>query len=168
VPAWVNEGLATQFESFELNGPHPNFTPRRNYTRRNNLRELISPKGELIPFPDLLRMDAGAAVRGAAARPDEKGRSIEGPGSRAYYAEVWSLVLFLKEGPAPLGYRESFARLLGDLGTERMTMAIHAQRAATPDSEHLSDGELLFRNYITEDLAKAESDYRAFAEALLR
>jgi hypothetical protein len=156
VPAWVNEGLATQFESFELNGPHPNFTPRRNYSRKNHLRELISERDELIPLADLLRMDAGQAVRGVQY------------GSRAYYAQIWSLVLFLKEGPAPIGYRQSFANLLADVGTDRMTTAIRAQRVATPDSDAMSDGEMVFRHYISEDLPRVEADYREFAEALLR
>jgi hypothetical protein len=155
IPAWVNEGLATQWEAFDLNGQHPNFTPRRNYARRNDLRELIGEEGKLIPLADLLRMDAGAAVRGVQH------------GSRAYYAQIWSLVLFLMQGPCPVEYHQGFAHLLEELGTERMRVAIQGQRAATPDGDKISDGEMLFRHYITEDLAGAEGEYREFARALL-
>lgn len=157
VPAWINEGLATQFEQFELDGPFPQFTPRHNYFRRNNLRELVTEAHDgLIPLPDLLTMDAGQAVRGIRH------------GSRAYYAQIWSLALFLKDGPCPPEYQEGFGRLLVDLGTDRMRTAIRAQRVTTPDSDRLSDGEMLFRHYITEDLAAADGEYRAFAQALLR
>src|SRR5207248_998810 len=131
-----------------------NFAPRRNYARRNHLRELVSEQGGLIPLPDLLRMDAGDAVRGVRYA------------SRAYYAQIWSFVLFLWQGPSPPEYHEGFRRLLADLGTEGMKDAISAQRATTAGGEQVSDGELLLRHYISEDLPAVQAAYREFAEAL--
>ena len=100
VTPWLNEGLACQWEAFDLVGRHPIFTPRRNFLRRNDLREALTMKQGMIPLPALLGMDAGAAIR-------QTGRPV-----RAYYAQVWSLVLFLRESlqyarglPGPAGRR---------------------------------------------------------------
>jgi hypothetical protein len=155
IPAWVNEGLATQFEAFELNDMHPNFTPRRNYARLVALSELVGKKDGLIPLPELLRMNAGEAIRGIRY------------GSRAYYAQVWSLIVFMSQGPCPVEYNQGYQRLLADLGTQRMHAAISAQRVTTENGDKISDGELLFRHYIAEDLKQAEAEYREFALALI-
>lgn len=150
-PAWVGEGLACQFEAFDLEGVKPVFTPRRNFLRRANLREALAPHGQLIPLPELLRMNAGDAVRGG------------GP-SRLYYAQVWSLVLYLREGP----YAGNFAGLLADVGTERLRFAVNGYRAATPEYAGESDGQVAFRHYITRDLDVFATQYRAFIEDLVR
>lgn len=155
-PAWINEGLATQWESFELAGPVPTFTPRRNYQRLSALREVLATRDAAIPLARLLAMDAGQALT-SRAQP-----------TRAFYAQVWALVLFLREGPCPMEYREGFSRLLLDLGTPRMRAAIRAERVTTPGAEAMSDGEILFRHYITDDLNRAQDEYRRFNEALVR
>ncbi len=155
VAAWLNEGLATQFEAFDLRGDRPVFTPRRNFVRRNSLRAALSPDGGFIPLADLLRMDAGEAVV-------KTGQSV-----RTYYAQVWSTILFLREG-ADEKYAEGFANLLADAGTKRLDLAVSAYRAATPDSGAISHGEAVFRHYITEDLAGFMAQYLAFARHLVR
>jgi hypothetical protein len=154
VPPWLNEGLACQWEAFELRGHRPVFTPRRNHLRRNNLREALSGGGGLIPLPELLRMNAGDAV------------IQTGQPTRVYYAQVWSLVLFLREG-AGGRYNPQFNALLADAGTPRLRHAINAYRAAMPGSESWSDGEVAFRQYITNDLDTFTTEYADFARRLL-
>lgn len=151
---WLNEGLACQWEAFELSGPYPTFTPRLNYSRRNHLREALSPGGELIPMRQLLRMDAGMAVR-------EIDYSV-----RTYYAQVWSLVLYLREGDEGR-YADRFQTLLNDLGSDTLLEKTQAYREAHPDAAGDSEGELLFKTYITDELDSFMHDYRNFARRLV-
>lgn len=154
IPAWLNEGLATQFEAFDLRGDRPVFTPRRNFLRKNHLRAALGPEGEFIPLSELLRMHAGEAVV-------ETGQTV-----RTYYAQVWSMMLFLREG-ADGKYAEAFGKLLADAGAGRIGTTVSGYRAATPDAASTSDGEVIFRRYITEDLGGFMSEYRAFARHLV-
>ncbi len=152
VTPWLNEGLATQFEAFTLQHGRPVFAPRHNLFRRNNLRESLDGRGTWIPLPQLLAMHAGEAV------------VRTGQVSRGYYAQVWALVLFLREGP----HAHAFQRLLNDVGTERLRAAIRAYREAVPEAVELGEGEVVFRRYITEDVDEADESYRAFAHGLVR
>lgn len=154
VPAWLNEGLATQWEAFELDGYRPVYTPFRNFFRKNDLREALGPTGDLIPLCDLLRMNAGDAVVQA------------GQPTRAYYAQVWSLVLFLREGQNKT-YLTGFQTLLADVGTQRLRQSVGAYRAATPGAARYRDSEVVFRHYITEDLDAFVMEYETFARQLV-
>ncbi len=152
IPAWLNEGLATQWEGFELDDERPIFKPSGNYMRRGNLRDALSAGGNdgLIPLPELLAMDAGYAVV-------KTGATV-----RNYYTQVWSLILFLREGQVK-EYTQGFRKLLADAGTARMQAAVRAYRAATPGAEKYSTGEVVFRHYITEDLETFVDAYREYA-----
>jgi hypothetical protein len=156
IPAWLNEGLATQMEAFELRGTVPTFESRKNYFRRNYLKTalIVKEKG-LFDLSELLRMNAGDLF----ASP--------GKSSDTYYAQVWSLVLFLSEGPNKT-YRDGFRRLLADAGSESMRVAVNAYRVATPSAANLSFGELVFRAYITDNLDAFCEDYIAFGKELVR
>ncbi len=152
IPPWLNEGLATQFEDFDLDGDRPIFRSERNLMRKNSLREALSLEHGLADLPQLLAMDAGHAV------------TRTGQPARGYYAQVWATVLFLKSSPQ---YREAFARLLRDAGTARLRQNISAYRAATPSAEKLSPGEIVFRQYITEDLESFTDEFKIFAGELV-
>lgn len=153
LPAWLNEGLACQFEAFTLDGDHPTFTPQRNLLRTGALRAaLLQPPG-LAALPELLSMHAGQAVRQT------------GVSAPTYYAQLWSTVLYLRDRSCP--YASGFRRLLADAGTPRLTEAIRQFRAASPEHARLNDAEAAFRCYITSDLGEFATRYRAFAEQLV-
>jgi len=155
IPAWLNEGLATQMEAFELSNGIPRFEPRKNYFRRNYLRTalVVKEKG-LFDLSELLRINAGDVLE-SSARPTD-----------TYYAQLWSMTLFLLEGPDKT-YRDGFRTLLADAGTETMRVAVNAYRVATPAAANLSFGEIVFRKYITEDLDAFSGRYIQFARDLL-
>jgi hypothetical protein len=155
MPAWLNEGVATQFEGFDLDGDRPVFKPRENYSRRNHLRDAMSQEDGLIPLAELLRIHAGHAVT-QKTKP-----------ARTYYAQVWSLVLMLREG-FDGRYAEAFDNLLADVASNRLHLAVEGYRVATPEAKNLSYGELVFRYYITEDLDGFMDAYREFVGYLLR
>lgn len=155
IPPWLNEGMATQFEGFGLDGDRPIFKPRENYSRRNHLRLAMTREDGLIPLEELLRIHAGHAVT-QKTKP-----------ASTYYAQVWSLVLMLREGYDGR-YTDRFAQLLADLGGNRLRLAIQGYQAATPGAKQMSLGELVFRHYITEDFDGFMDEYREYVGHLLR
>jgi hypothetical protein len=156
MPPWLNEGMATQFEGFDFDGDRPIFKPRENYSRRNHLRLAMTQDNGLIPLDELLRINAGHAVTQKTKQPPQ-----------TYYAQVWSLVLMLREGYDGR-YADRFAQLLADISGKRLHLAIQGYRVATPGAKRLSLGELVFRHYITEDLDGFMDEYREYVRHLLR
>lgn len=154
LPAWLNEGLACQWEAFRLVHGRPEFRPRENYLRRNSLRSAISSPDAFIPLPRLLGMHAGEAVV-------ETGQVV-----RSYYSQVWLLILFLQHG-CDGKYAKAYAALLADAGTDRLDAAIGAYRATNPDGGRLTPGEIIFRHYITDDLDKCAAEYFDFARQVV-
>jgi len=153
LPAWLNEGLACQFETFTLDGDRPTFSPGSNLIRLGSLRDALTPPNTLAPLPELLRMNAGHAVRQT------------GTTAPTYYAQLWSTVLYLRDRSCP--YAAGFRALLADAGTPAMLRAIRSYRAKNPGGENLSDAEVAFRCYITPNLDEFAARYRAFAEKLV-
>ncbi|MCK6455345.1 MAG: DUF1570 domain-containing protein [Phycisphaerae bacterium] len=157
IPPWVNEGLACQFEAFDLDADgRPSFTPRRNLIRRNTLRDAYLTK-QMFELQDLFATDAGRVV------------ALPSPRVRAYYGQVWSLVLFLREDcrePALQPFAAGFTRLLEELGTPRM-MAAAAEAASLAGRPNMDYGEAVFRAYVTTDVAAFQQHYLAFVRAML-
>ena len=83
LPAWLDEGLATQNETFYWSDGQPVFTPWRNRPRWDALQAAYE-HGQLLPLDTLTRTQAGDVIMQSATV------------IRAYYAEVWSFMLFLK------------------------------------------------------------------------
>jgi len=157
LPAWLNEGLACQFEAFELNAEGwPTFDARKNMMRKRHLRETLRA-GQLYKLPELLATDAGKALRSGEER------------SRTYYAQVWSLVLFLRDDSLSNVYHIGFERLLAELGTPQMIdlAARYRTAAAATDNMQISQEEAVFRYYITHDLETFAKKYEEFAGELV-
>ncbi len=131
-PAWLNEGLATQFEGqrFSRTGAIE-FDARLNPLRRNALAEALV-RDELLPLPELLTINAGHVVGGATRR------------IAAYYAQLWGLLLYLREG--------ADGRYLAGLQT-----ALSALRRGNS-----AGGAELFRAHIADDLDAFEAEFRTF------
>ncbi len=151
VPAWLNEGLAVECEGqrWGLKGLKE-FDPWYNPARRNALSAaLISDR--LHSLPKLLRTHAGRVIDGSS-------QSVA-----TYYAQLWALVLFLREGEGGR-YRPGFERLLSELGQpgieQRITVDPEVVRAGPGWL-----GEALFRHYISDDLPRVEAEYVAFMRA---
>lgn len=154
LPAWLNEGLATYCESFELPRGKPVFTPTRNSFRMNSLRDAIATNS-LLPLEQLLATNAGLVLR--------QGQSQL---TKAYYAQAWALVTFLQHG-AGGRYADGFRRMLdGIVSGELPTMAQAAKiRAESPSTT--SFGEAVFRAYITEELAGFEAEFQKYMNELV-
>ncbi len=154
VPAWLNEGLATLCEGQRWSGSGlQSFDPWYNPTRRNALADALV-RGDLIPLDELLEMNAGHVVGGPT-------RKIG-----TYYAQVWALMLFLREG-ADGAYAESFDRLLHALGREDLRPHARAAYVKTKNPVNYSFGRGVFEAFIGTDLQAIEREYVAFVRARL-
>ena len=95
LPAWLDEGLATQCEAMRWRNGYPIFTPWLNAPRWEMLRTAIQGR-QLLPLREFARTQAGSVVM------------HNGAYVRAYYAEVWSFMLFLEHSR----YRPELLELL--------------------------------------------------------
>ena len=100
IPAWMEEGLACNFEAHFWKAGKPVFTPDLNEFRISALRKALQ-NDSLFPLPELLAMQAGDAVD----LPPKK--------TATFYAQAWALTRFLQEG-ANGKYRPAFRQLLDD------------------------------------------------------
>jgi hypothetical protein len=155
VPAWLNEGLACYFEAFDLDGRtnRPVFKPGTNHLRTRSLRETLV-SGGLIPLEEILATHAGAEVQKQSSRV------------RSYYAQEWSLVLFLMRPERHNPYRQGFLDLLRELGSDLMDRRARGFLAADVDGR-MSYGEAVFRAYVSDDLETFGQQYEAYLLELL-
>jgi hypothetical protein len=154
IPAWLNEGLACYFESFDVDSAGgARFTPERNTLRTPALREALAAKS-LIPLREILATNAGVVVHQTSTQV------------QTYYAMEWALVLFLNRNSQRNLYRDAFRQLLDELGTDAMDRKARAYLAADTDAR-MSSGEAVFRAYITEDIDGFEKQFHAYLYDLL-
>lgn len=142
VPAWINEGLAVVCEGQRWSGERlVNFDPWHNPLRRNVLAESLA-SGELFSLGELLATNAGRVIQ------------LPSRAVGTYYAQLWALMLFLREG-AGGRYAAGMTRMLRHLADAEPPAA---SRPARPQSA----GEALFRRYIAEDLDAVSREFHEF------
>ncbi len=157
LPMWMEEGLATMAEGYEIDGEIVRFTPKRNVARFSNLRAAIID-GYWIPLPKLLPMDGGHAVSSGSTK-----RAV------GYYGQLWALQQFLRSRE---DYRAALARLVADAEAGRLHQALKmlpralAQLRRYGRRYNLMISEPVFRYYITDDLDGFEKEFLAFATNL--
>lgn len=117
LPVWLEEGIACFMEGHRRNGDSqpPTFVPWANSERYFELRN-AARKDRLATLREL--------VDGSPQSFLERSRDAQ----LAYYAQVWALVHFLREGEGGK-YRESLARLMEDAVHGKVADAIRASHA---------------------------------------
>ena len=155
-PVWLEEGLCTQAEGFQIRGLSVEFDPADNPDRFSAVRESLAGR-TWLPLRDLLVMDAGQAVNGRTESAVQ------------YYGQLWALVLFLQSRPDT---RDGVQRMLLDAEAGQLHGPAGVSRQAM---DHQRTRELnrevsirLFEHYITRDLDRFERGYVAFAKRLVR
>jgi hypothetical protein len=158
LPAWLEEGMAAQNEAFEWHGADPVFNPEKNYRRATALRQAVRA-GSMWQLPSLLSTHAGQVIKQPQPRID------------AYYAQLWSLVQFLRESPE---YGPKLKTLLADAGAGKLAESLKetsvTQREIDAFTEHWNAvaGPVYLRKYIQQDLEKLEGEYLAWVRNYLR
>ncbi len=152
VPAWLNEGLAVACEGQRWYMTTKEcyvkeFDPWFNPARRQALEEAVL-RERLHPLRHLLRTHPGEILDGT------------GTAIQTYYAQVWALVLFLREG-ADGQYAAGFEQLLARLGEGGLDRHARAAHIWSEQADY-NYGEALFRGFISDDLDTVEQEYVAF------
>ncbi|MFZ1992153.1 MAG: hypothetical protein WAW96_20555, partial [Alphaproteobacteria bacterium] len=158
LPMWLEEGLCTVAEGYEVSGDQVAFTPQRNNFRFTDLRAALV-QDRCLPLETLLAMDSGEAVSGAHEQ------------AVGYYGQLWALLQFIRSVPA---YYAGLQRLLADAeaGTLYQTLNVSPQDLAAWRHQGRAYNKTvsvpLFRYYISQDLAGFQRDYKEFAKKLAR
>jgi hypothetical protein len=153
VPAWLNEGLAVVCEGQRWTSDRlEDFDPQFNPTRESRLAQAVN-RNRLFPVEELLQTNAGNIVQGTSTKVG------------TYYAQLWALMLFLKEGENGK-YAASFERLRRELGTPAAAQHLRAEQIWAAGGQ-LNPGEALFRSYISDDLPTFEREYTAYLRSRL-
>ena len=150
IPAWINEGLACTFESFDLVNVRPRFTPRRNAFRINGLREAIQ-RDTLLSLSEIVDTDAGEVILSDRTKKTE-----------VYYAQAWALISFLRYG-AGGRYASAFNRMLRDIADGTFFAHVSAAKVTTTNNRKVSvpitDGRAAFIAYINATPESLQDDY---------
>ncbi len=159
LPMWMEEGLATLAEGYDIDGATVRFTPRRNITRFTDLRKAMI-NDWWIPLDKLLQMDGGDAVQ--LGTPE---RAV------GYYGQLWALAEFLRADPQFAPGRQ---RLIADADAGRLIEAlsrsdkIMARQLGGTRSYNRQVALPLFKRYISDNLPDFESRYKDFAMKLAK
>ena len=156
LPSFLEEGMATQNEAIEWDGTTPRFVPEQNLRRFRAVREAMLEK-RLWSLEELSRSHAGQAIKKQPRDTD------------AYYGQVWSFVLFLKQSPK---YHDKFLDMIKRAQEGRLHQALDGQPLSGNDfarfSEHWNTlaGPAYLRAFITPDVATLEKEYLKYISDL--
>lgn len=154
VPAWINEGLACYHEAVSFAGREPVFTPLKNVGRSPRLRDAFQ-RDQLIPLGALVRTDAGQAITHEQTDRDAR-----------YYAQVWALIAFLRDGPNQ-ERTLAFGAMLSDLADGTFHAKVSEARLRDEGRRITNFGELAFVHYFGSSPDELSGAYREYLPGLL-
>jgi len=156
LPSWLDEGIATLFETSRYNRGRFEFIPRDNTSRVASLKATLDSGP--IPLADLLTLDPGSVMHDTDAL-------------RGFYSQSYALVRFLREadyGRRLPGYHNLLlAGLRGDWPLDpdlRRTAANRNITLTTAFNRVVSPA--LFTLYIGDDLQRIEAEYLRFCQKI--
>ncbi len=159
LPVWLEEGIACYMEGFRqpVGAPEPTFLPWRNPERYAELRS-TARKGRLRPIREVLE---GTPQSFLAVSRDAQ---------LSYYAQVWALVHFLRDGEGGR-HRAGLERMLADAVDGRVGERIRASDALDSRGKRLAStaktGIWLVTVYLDTDFDRFAEAYDAFVRALV-
>jgi hypothetical protein len=160
LPVWLEEGIACYMEGFRMapGAKEPEFLAWRNTERYAELRSTVRGRGP-YPLRDVLEGSPQSFL--------ERSRDAQ----LAYYAHVWALVHFLRDGEGGR-YRAGLELLLDDAVKGRMLERIAAS-PAIPDARgrrlatEAKAGIWLVLVYFDKDFQRFADSYERFARAVV-
>lgn len=160
LPVWLEEGIACYMEGFRQprDASGPTFLPWRNAERYMELRS-AARRDRLAPLRDVMN--------GSPQTFLERSRDAQ----LAYYAQVWALVHFLREGEGGK-YRTALAELMEDAVQGRVTERLRTS-PAIPEGRargvalRARTGAWIVLAYFNPDLDAFTREYDRFVGSLL-
>jgi hypothetical protein len=156
LPVWLEEGIATYMEGFTADPSdplRPVFAGWANVERFDQLRS-ASSRGGLMSLPELLGAEPQDLIGGGA------------DGALTYYAQVWALVHFLREGEGGR-YRRGLELMVLDAAEGRMARVLSAAEGADGVPAVSGRGREAFAAYFAADLGTVSSEYAAFVDRVV-
>lgn len=164
LPIWAEEGIATFMEGHRWTGSGVSFSGWSNIERFDRLRE-AEGNGTLLPLETILN-----------SSPDQI-LAMGNDAAVTYYAQVWALTHFLREGEQSKYLGPMQTMLTDAAGGHLGTRVIHTLRTSGQLQQHTDRrgvfllartlGSQVFRTYINADLNQAESEYRMFVKRIV-
>jgi hypothetical protein len=152
LPSWLEEGLATQNEAIDWDGTTPRFKPEMNHRRYEAVKAAMR-ETRLWKISELTSTHAGRVIK-------QQQKHID-----AYYAQLWSLVLFLKNSRQ---YQQGLQRMMTDANEGRLTQALAGTGVTKREIDNFTErwntvaGPVYLRKYIASDVNKLQQDYEAW------
>jgi hypothetical protein len=161
LPSWLDEGIATLFETCRYTQGQFVFEPGQNLMRLGSLKETLLEK-QLIPLRDLIILNPGQVLNGHS-NDDAVIR---------FYAQNYAMVRFLREYNYGLRLRKYHAMLLGGangtwpLQNDLSAMAADRTRPLTV-GWNMQVSPALFAYYIDPDINTLEAQYQEFCRKIV-
>ena len=105
LPSWLDEGIATLFETCQYRQGQFVFEPPRNLMRLGSLKQTMQTD-QMIPLSQLIVLNPGQVLNGY-----DKDDAVV-----AFYAQTYAFVRFLREYNYGIRLRKYHAMLLGGAG----------------------------------------------------
>lgn len=161
LPSWLDEGIATLFETCRYERGRFLFEPASNLMRLGSLK-LALQTGRMIPLDQLLLLNPGQVLSGYDGDPD---------GASAFYAQVYALVRFLREERYGIRLRGYHAMLQGaahgDWPLEQPLLNTAADRSISLTvGWNMRVSRELFAHYFGEGLMNLNEEYLAFCRKI--
>lgn len=159
LPSWLDEGVATLFETCRYTQGQFVFEPQRNLMRLGALKETIQ-QDKLIPLASLIVLNPGQVLDGYG---DDNDAIV------AFYAQNYALVRFLREYNYGIRLRKYHALLLGGadgswpLSPDAAALAADRTRPLTV-SWNRQVSPALFAWYIDPQIQNLQAEYEAFCK----
>ena len=156
LPVWLDEGAATYMEGFRTRGGDYVFSAWSNMERYDTLREMVSvDETQLYSLGELVTLRPGDLAGGA-----------EEP-LLQYYAQVWALMHFLREGGGG-AYEGALQAMLLDARYGRLRdRLVEAYGPARANAALASrTGPDVFAAYLGKTPEALEDEYRAFLRGI--
>ena len=159
LPTWMEEGIACYMEGTRLSrdGGPSTFRPWRNFERWSELREAARAE-DLIPVSELLD--------GTPQEFLQNGKKS----LLTYYAQVWALVHFLREGENGK-YRDQFSQLIQDSITGKLAGRLALSKAIVGKTMRhraveLRTGNAVILEYFNADFPRFVEEFSNFVQAI--
>jgi hypothetical protein len=162
LPSWLDEGVATLFETCQYKQGVFQFRPQDNLMRLGSLRKAVQ-QGQMIPADQLITLNPAQVIDGYNGNADS---------AMAFYAQTYAMVRFLREYEYGKRLTKYHNLLLGGLrGTwpiESVLARMAGDRGVPLTAAWNSRvSPILFNLYIDRDMELINSQYRQFCNDIV-
>ncbi|MEN8128061.1 MAG: hypothetical protein ABFR90_09695 [Planctomycetota bacterium] len=161
LPSWLDEGIATLFETCRYSQGQFLFEPGRNLMRLGSLKQTIQRR-QLIPLRQLIVLNPGQVLSDHS----------NDDAVVAFYAQNYALVRFLREHNYGVHLRKYHSLLLGGadgawpLPQDLASLAADRTRPLTV-GWNMRVSPILFMHYIEPDIGSLEKQYQDFCRKIV-